>query len=719
MSSSPSLAIEIVFCAIVWSVIASSSSFASGPATQPLKQQELHLAVYVNGVPTNLAGKFTIDANGRFFVQAAELGELGIKAPASVTPKGVVELGQASGIDYRYDALSQSLYFTLSDQQREVSVHDASATSDPRLTVSRDFGAVVNYNAFAFGAQDQISRLGKFAVSAAGLNVTLDARVFGPFGTFNSTAIVGGLSGTNESALRLETNWALSDSGSLSTYRLGDTIAGGVAWSRPYRLAGAQIQRNFGLRSDLVTAPLPSFSGSAAVPSVVDVYINGMKTFSQDVSSGPFQLNNIPTITGAGEARVVVRDSSGREVETRRAYFTSPLLLRPGTTDFSVEAGLPRIGYGVVSNDYLGTPVVSASARHGIYDWLTLEAHVEAAGSLVSLGGGGVAKIGNLGTVSLASQQSWNGGEFGVLGYAALNLQLWDINFHASSQRTFGQYADIVSATARNEFKASAGAPLDITTTHLTSRLALPPRALDTVSVGIPLRFDNSTLALSYIHLEPVDTAQSDLLNVSYSRPIFSTGSLFVSAYTDLRNRDNAGIFAGVSFPLGGNATATIGASVNDGARGISFDATKPLGSEPGSYGWRVADTEGALPNRTATLAYRSQKARIEGRVAQENRSARGSIEIEGAVALMGGGVHLSNRIDDAFAVVSAGSPGVDVSFENRRIGTTGSDGKLLVPNLRSFQNNRIDIDAMTLKATTEAGKTPCSSHRRIGAALS
>lgn len=706
MSSFPRRATDVGLCAIICMAIISGSSIASERTFTPAAQQELHLAVYINGVPTNLAGKFTADVNGRLFVQAAELRELGIKPPAGSGMADIVELGGASAISYRYDAVSQSLYFTLSDQQREVAVHDASAPHAPRSTVARDFGAVLNYNAFASAAQDQLSRLGRFSNSAAGINVTLDARVFGPFGTFGTTAIVGGLSGTDESALRLETNWALSDPDTLATYRLGDTIAGGVAWSRPYRLAGAQIQRNFGLRSDLVTAPLPSFSGSAAVPSVVDVYINGMKTYSQDVGAGPFQLNNVPAITGAGEARVVVRDSSGREVETRRAYFTSPLLLRPGMTDFSVEAGLPRIGFGITSSDYLGTPVVSASARHGVYDWLTLEGHAEAGGSLVSAGGGGVFRIATAGTISAGSQLSWNNGDFGALGYAALDLQFRDINLHASTQRTTSNYADIVSATARSEFKSYLANPLDSTTSLLTTRLAQPPRALDTLSVGIPLRFDNSTISLSLIHIEPFDTAASDLVNISYNRPIFATGSLFVSAYSDLRNKDNSGIIAGISFPLGGNATATVGGSLNDGARGISVDATKPLDVEPGSYGWRVTDTEGTNANRSAALAYRSQIARSEGRVTQDNRTVRGSLEVEGSVALMGGGVHLSNRIDDAFAVVSTGSPGVDVSYENRRVGRTGSDGTLLVPNLRSFQTNRIDIDATTLKTTAEVGKT-------------
>jgi len=54
------------------------------------------------------------------------------------------------------------------------------------------------------------------------------------------------------------------------------------------------VQRNFGLRPDLVTLPLPAARGSAAVPSVADVYIKYVKTSSQDVGAGPYLLSNMP-----------------------------------------------------------------------------------------------------------------------------------------------------------------------------------------------------------------------------------------------------------------------------------------------------------------------------------------------------------------------------------------------------------------------------------------
>ena len=98
------------------------------------------------------------------------------------------------------------------------------------------------------------------------------------------------------------------------------------------------------MRSDLVTAPLPSFSGSAAVPSTLDVYLNNSKTYTQEVPPGPFPVNNLPLISG-GEARLVLRDAAGREVDTALPFYTSPQLLREDLTYFSVETGYPRIRF--------------------------------------------------------------------------------------------------------------------------------------------------------------------------------------------------------------------------------------------------------------------------------------------------------------------------------------------------------------------------------------
>ncbi|OXH88115.1 hypothetical protein CA830_21265, partial [Burkholderia multivorans] len=87
---------------------------------------------------------------------------------------------------------------------------------------------------------------------------------------------------------RFDTSWSRSDPARPSTTQIGDAISGSLAWTRSVRLGGLQWRSNFALRPDLVTFPIPSLSGSAAVPSAVDLYINNVRQYTGNVPSGPF-----------------------------------------------------------------------------------------------------------------------------------------------------------------------------------------------------------------------------------------------------------------------------------------------------------------------------------------------------------------------------------------------------------------------------------------------
>ena len=102
-------------------------------------------------------------------------------------------------------------------------------------------------------------------------------------------------------------------------------------------------------------------------------------------------------------------------------------------------------------------------------------------------------------------------------------------------------------------------------------------------------------------------------------------------------------------------------------------------------------------------MAYRSNYATIQVGASRDGKEkTRGALELRGSVASMGWGVFLSNRIDDAFAVVDTGVPGVEVFHENRPVGTTDSNGVLLVPTMRSYQKNKITIDPKNLPIDAE-----------------
>jgi outer membrane usher protein len=69
-------------------------------------------------------------------------------------------------------------------------------------------------------------------------------------------------------------------------------------------------------------------------------------------------------------------------------------------------------------------------------------------------------------------------------------------------------------------------------------------------------------------------------------------------------------------------------------------------------------------------------------------------LESQGAVSLVDRGLFPSNTIYDSFAIVDTNPVAhVHVLQENRDVGTTGSSGRLLVPDMRSFDLNRIAIE--------------------------
>src|SRR5439155_26752414 len=110
----------------------------------------------------------------------------------------------------------------------------------------------------------------------------------------------------------------------------------------------------------------------------------------------------------------------------------------------------------------------------------------------------------------------------------------------------------------------------------------------------------------------------------------------------------NTGFLVGLSMPLGESVTTSL--SVSGGTDGLSInaDAAKPLDQKPGSWGWRVRDSEGVGAQRSAAVSYRSSFMRTEAGVSQGSNGVVATAEVEGAVATMGGGVFFANRIDDA-----------------------------------------------------------------------
>ena len=138
----------------------------------------------------------------------------------------------------------------------------------------------------------------------------------------------------NRSLVRLDTAWTRDFPDRMATLHVGDAISTPAPWGRAVRFGGVQYGTNFSTQPTLVRTPLLAAQGEAVVPSTVDVFVNGQQVASESVPPGPFSIDHLPVLTGAGQLQVVVTDALGREQVTVQPYYSGTALLRRGLNEF-------------------------------------------------------------------------------------------------------------------------------------------------------------------------------------------------------------------------------------------------------------------------------------------------------------------------------------------------------------------------------------------------
>lgn len=698
----------------------------AAPVSANLK---LQLEVFVNSRPTNLLVPAALSPDGDLAIERGELEEAGVKAPGK-GPRSEQIFLERSGLAYRYDEAKQRIYFNVSEEQRVAKIYDSRGERPAVPPTTQSWGALVNYIIFASSSSSISHLIPRFST----VNASLDMRMFSPVGQLTQTGIVGNQSNydlfryRSAGGLRLDTTYTYMDEDRLITYRAGDVITGGFEWTRSVRLGGAQVQRNFTIRPDLVTAPLPSISGSAAVPSTVDVFVNGARVMTQQVGDGPFRVTNLPVATSGANAEVIIRDASGRETRKELALFSGERLLAEGLFDFTMEAGFSRRFYAFRSNNYDNHFVGSGGFRYGFSNSLTLKGHAEGGAGVANGGAGALFSLGSYGTVETALSGSFGVGGSGAQAYASYSYVSGSgISLSLSSQRAFGNYEDLAARTIFNSNVALplVGPAIPVAATPFFGSLfgvyGLPPRSVDRLSIGAPVYGLGGSASIAVAQIIPRlpdalplvrDLANSRLVTASYSRELPYDGNLFISAYANFAGHHDRGLFLGVAFPIGEKIRATVGAqSVPDPFTGKTqiggkAQMQKAMGSEVGNYGWTLSATEGRNRLNGGNLSYRSSLGTARIDAIQQGNLISTTGQFEGAIGATGMSVAAGPAVGDAFAIVDAGAPDVRVLHDNRPLGRTNMFGKLLAPNLRAYQRNKIAIDPNTLPLNAAPANT-------------
>jgi len=621
------------------------------------------------------------DSGGALLLRAEDLPQLRIRTPSRglmlVDGERYFRFAPDTGAEIAFDEATQSARITLPPSAFLPTYARATSPDVPRVTPT-GLGGFLNYDITGERVGDR-NAVGTF----------LDVGAFGARGVFTSS-LVGRMDDERGEAVRLDSTFTMDFPERLATLRVGDSISVAGAWGRSARFGGLQFGTNFATQPTLVTTPLLLAQGEALVPSTVDVFINNRRVASEDVPPGPFTIDRLPPMTGAGQIQVVVTDALGRQQVVAQPYYTGPTLLRAGLNEYSFEVGAIREDYAQASNAY-GDVIVTGTFRRGLTDSFTAEVHAEGQAGGASAAGLDTAwQVGSLGVVTLTAAA---GGEddIGWLAGAGFERNARNFNVFLRTRYASEEFAQLGTATLRDR-----------------------PRQRSFGGLGFALgRYGN--LQLSYGLQTHWSSPQTETVGLSHSVTIGNFGFLsFVASHTK-SEQAATDFFFNWTLPFGDRRSAALSVRYSPDADGdeafeavASVQQSLPAGAGMGYYAAVSSNQDGQ-----ADYFLQSDVGQVGVQFARRNDMDGWRANANGGLAITAAGVMPARRLDRSFAVVEvADFPDMTVYVENQPIGRTDRKGRVLLDSLRAYESNSVSIDPKELPleaslATREMVVTP------------
>ncbi len=642
-------------CLLADATAAGAQSAAPDP---PARQQGsdrfelLFVAITVNGVPE---GEYLVARRGGdFFVHPSDLVRWGVRVSAAATTmienEAFVPLTGIAGMTLQFDAAGQSIALSVSAELFASSNVSAMAVR-VRPTKSA-FAAFLNYDLSV--QYDHKAQAAAF----------LEAGISDGWGLLASTAAVGQQTGSSR-VTRLDSYFLRDDPDTLVRLIVGDTVTDARDWSRQIRFGGVRLGTEFSLQPNLITFSTPAFTGRTAIPSNVELLVNNAQRFQADVAAGPFSINQVPLVNGAGDVTLVIRDTLGVERRVTSSYYVSSRLLRPGLSDWSLEAGAERLGYGVRNFSY-DNPFAAGSYRRGVADWLTLESRAELSGDVQMIGGG--------------ADIIWPAiGEFGIAGAVSRGDDgkgaLYRVFF---SRITPGWNVAVSYQRASRKFD-QLGIYRDAE--RITGQL----QASGSLSLG-----RRGNFGIVYTDLEYADRNRTRLASANYSIGIRDRGylSLFALRSTTRGSGTQTTAGAGFTIPFGSRSSGYVQADT----RNVLAELRRTPPPE-GGWGYRLTAGAGESDRQQAELTWRGDPGEIRVEAARVEGSAGVRMLASGGLLFAGGRPYATRRVEDALGVIDVpGLADVRIYQENRLVARTDARGRAIIPDLRAYEQNRIAI---------------------------
>ncbi|QMT36524.1 fimbria/pilus outer membrane usher protein [Neisseria wadsworthii] len=492
--------------------------------------------------------------------------------------------------------------------------------------------------------------------------------------------------------VRLDTYWRSTWPEQGLVLTAGDILAGQLGGSSS-RLGGIKLEHTYRTQPWRSTAPLRSYLGETTLPGTVDLYLNGVKQYSQEVGAGKYEITLPPSISGSGTAQVVATDVLGRQVVVDMPLYRGTGMLAKGLNEWSLEAGYLRRGYGLRNFDYGKKLVGSGALRYGISHFLTAQVHAQGGGGYRQFGAAANTVIGSLGQLNLSHAQSRFKQHKGAQSSVFFSTQKGAWSFGTGWSHYGNSFAELGRIADKDEFKPEPGH-----TRTASASLGWSSRKL-------------GAFALSFLHNRRSAERQTDKIGTfNWNFNVGKRIGVYLNTSHNFSNRTQRSIYGGVSLSLDKGYSANAG-SHRDGGNNqthrISLSKSSAgLGSPYWNVGWQQqSGNHGKRHSHlNGYLNYDTQYGDFRGSVYNTRGVTNWNAGVRGGIVLMRSDVFAARTVNDSFAVVSTGGMGgVPVTLFNNTVGKTNRKGLLLVPNLSAYQQNMLDIDITDLPQNVQA----------------
>ncbi|EXT47260.1 type VII secretion system (T7SS), usher family protein [Acinetobacter sp. 25977_6] len=653
---------------------------------QNLNFIQLFLNISINSNPSEDLFSVKQSKDGKLYIRSGDLKTLRVKMDEHIPDSQWVCINQLKGIQFKYLENEQSLNLQVPASMLtgySVELSGQQTTSSGLLKMKPLNAAILNYSLYHTITNDESI----FSGSAEGIfNSAL--------GNFSSGVLYNGSNETSyshEKWVRLESKWQYVDPEKVRIYTLGDFISNSSDWGSSVRLAGFQWSSAYTQRGDIVTSALPQFSGSAALPSTLDLYVNQQKIYSGLVPSGPFDIKQLPFISG-NEVTLVTTDATGQQSITKKPYYFSSKILAKGINEFSVDVGVPRYNYGLYSNDYDDATFASGTIRYGYSNSLTLSGGVEASTDGLSNVGTGFAKnlfgVGVINADLAASQYKDENGYSALVGLEGRISK--NISFNTSYRKVFDNYFDLARVSQIRYLKDNQ------ITSEPQNYLSYSALADEIIRAGINYNFyAGYGVYVGYNQIKYSDNSYK-LLSANLSGSLNKNWGFYSSAYKDYENHKDYGIYFALRYTPSTRTNAITSVSSDSGRltyRQEGFVLSEPKINSFGWGGYVERDQDAHTNNASIYGSYRARAAYLTGRYNRIGDNDQVALSATGSLVAAAGRIFAANEIGDGYAVVTNAGPQSQIINGGINLGTTDKSGRFLIPSLMPYRENHIYLD--------------------------